>query len=51
MTITVPKKPPIRVNDRIRIPQIRVIDEAGNQLGILSNTEALSLAQEKGLDL
>lgn len=51
MTITVPKKPPIRINDRIRIPQIRVIDEAGNQLGIMSNTEALSLAQEKGLDL
>lgn len=51
MTITVPKKPPIRINDRIRIPQIRVIDEAGNQLGIMSNTEALSLAQDKGLDL
>jgi len=51
MTITVPKKPAIRVNDRIRIPQVRVIDDEGNQLGIMSNTEALSLAQEKGMDL
>jgi translation initiation factor IF-3 len=51
MAINIPKKPTIRVNDRIRIPQIRVIDEAGNQLGIMSNTEALSMAQERGLDL
>jgi translation initiation factor IF-3 len=49
--ITVQKKPPIRVNDRIRIPQIRVIDADGSQLGIMSNTDALALAQERGLDL
>lgn len=51
MVINVPKKPAIRVNDRIRIPQVRVIDEEGNQLGIMSNLEALSLAQERMLDL
>lgn len=51
VNINLPKKPTIRVNDRIRIPQVRVIDEAGNQLGILTNLEALSLAQERGLDL
>lgn len=51
MTITVPKKPAIRINDRIRIPQVRVIDDEGNQLGIMSNTEALAMAQEKGMDL
>lgn len=49
--INVPKKPAIRVNDRIRIPQVRVIDEEGNQLGIMSNLEALNLAQERMLDL
>jgi translation initiation factor IF-3 len=51
IVINIPKKPTIRVNDRIRIPQVRVIDEAGNQLGIMTNTEALSLAQERGMDL
>jgi translation initiation factor IF-3 len=51
VVINIPKKPTIRVNDRIRIPQVRVIDESGTQLGIMSNTEALSLAQERGLDL
>ena len=49
--ITVSKKPAVRVNDRIRIPQVRVIDEEGNQLGIMTNLEALSLAQERNLDL
>ena len=45
------KKQQVRVNDRIRIPQIRVIDADGSQLGIMTNTDALALAQEKGLDL
>ena len=45
------KKQQIRINDRIRIPQIRVIDADGSQLGIMTNTDALTLAQEKGLDL
>jgi len=40
-----------RVNERIRIREIRVIDDEGNQVGILSPQEALKLAREKGLDL
>jgi translation initiation factor IF-3 len=40
-----------RLNDQIRAPQLRVIDEDGKQLGILSRQEALALAEEKGLDL
>ena len=40
-----------RLNGEIRAPRLRVIDEDGKQLGILSNTEALSLAQERELDL
>ena len=35
----------------IRIPQVRVIDDEGNQLGVMPTPRALELAQEKGLDL
>jgi translation initiation factor IF-3 len=35
----------------IRIPQVRVIDEEGNQLGIMPTPRALEMAQERGLDL
>jgi translation initiation factor IF-3 len=35
----------------IRIPQVRVIDEEGNQLGVMPTFEALKLAQERGYDL
>ena len=35
----------------IRIPQVRVIDEDGNQMGVMSTLDALRLAQERGYDL
>jgi translation initiation factor IF-3 len=35
----------------IRVPQVRVVDEEGGQLGVMPTAEALGLAQEKGLDL
>jgi len=35
----------------IRISPVRVIDEDGNQIGIMSNEEALDMARERGLDL
>ena len=41
----------IRINDRIRAREIRVIDENGEQLGILPPFEALRVARERGLDL
>ncbi|HEY2888913.1 MAG TPA: translation initiation factor IF-3 [Candidatus Limnocylindrales bacterium] len=41
----------LRVNQMIRIPQVRVIDEEGNQLGIMPTPRALEMAQERGLDL
>src|ERR1700744_231530 len=41
----------IRTNDRIRAREIRVIDENGEQLGILTPFEALKIARERGLDL
>lgn len=46
MTIQAP-----RVNRRIRIPQVRVIDDEGAQVGIMPTSEALALAEERGLDL
>jgi len=41
----------IRTNDRIRAREIRVIDDEGNQIGILPPFEALKMAREKKLDL
>ena len=41
----------IRVNRQIRAREIRVIDEEGNQLGMMNPQQAFSLAQERGLDL
>jgi len=35
----------------IRIPQVRVVDEEGSQLGVMPTAEALRLAQERGYDL
>ena len=40
-----------QINERIRFPKIRVIDTDRSQLGILSPEEALTLAEQKGLDL
>lgn len=35
----------------IRVPQVRLIDETGNQVGIIETSKALWLAKEKGLSL
>lgn len=41
----------VRINEAIRSPQLRVIDENDNQLGVISRHEALSLARQADLDL
>ncbi|MFH0853068.1 MAG: translation initiation factor IF-3 [bacterium] len=41
----------LRLNHFIRDPEVRVIDENNNQLGVIKTTEALRLAQEHDLDL
>src|SRR6201999_894125 len=41
----------IRVNHRIRVPEVRVIAADGSMLGGLQTHEALRRAQEQGLDL
>ena len=40
-----------RINERIRVPQVRLIDENGGQVGVVPTHEALRMAREKGLDL
>jgi len=42
---------PLRVNEQIRIRQVRVIDDDGTQLGVMPIEQALALRQQKGLDL
>lgn len=41
----------IRANEQIRVPQIRLIGAAGEQIGIVPTKEGLRRAQESGLDL
>lgn len=40
-----------RINERIRVPEVRLIDNEGEQLGIVKTQEALELARSRGLDL
>ena len=40
-----------RVNEMIRVREIRLIDDEGNQMGIVPTMEALRMAKDKGLDL
>jgi translation initiation factor IF-3 len=39
------------VNERIRVREVRVIDDTGQQLGIMPPQQALTIARQKGLDL
>ena len=39
------------INEKIKYPQVRLIDVLGSQLGIFSSEEAFKLALDKGLDL
>jgi translation initiation factor IF-3 len=41
----------VRVNERIRVREIRVIDDTGQPLGIMAPQQALVIARQKGLDL
>lgn len=40
-----------RINEEIRVREVRVVDAEGNQIGIMPTREALRLAEEKQLDL
>ena len=40
-----------RTNEMIRVREVRLIDDEGNQLGIVPTQEALRMAKDKDLDL
>lgn len=40
-----------RINHQIKAPELRVINETGEQLGIMKTSQALQLAIDNGLDL
>ncbi len=46
-----PERDTTRINDRIRVPEVRVIDDEGNQVGVMKTPDALTFAQERDLDL
>ena len=45
------KKEKFRVNEYITAPEVRVVNEAGDMLGVMSATQAISLAMDEGMDL
>ncbi|MBA2741605.1 MAG: translation initiation factor IF-3, partial [Actinobacteria bacterium] len=47
----VPRTRPERINEEIRAQRVRLVDEEGGQVGILTTREALEFANTKGLDL
>jgi translation initiation factor IF-3 len=48
---TPPERDTTRINERIRIKEVRLIDEKGEQVGVLPTSEALERARTAGLDL
>ena len=46
-----PERDQTRINDRIRVPEVRLVGEDGKQIGVVKTTEALAYAQERDLDL
>jgi translation initiation factor IF-3 len=46
-----PERDPTRINERIRVAEVRLIDEDGSQIGVVKTDDALKLAHERDLDL
>jgi translation initiation factor IF-3 len=46
-----PERDQTRTNDRIRVPEVRLIGDDGKQIGVVKTDEALRYAQERDLDL
>jgi translation initiation factor IF-3 len=46
-----PERDQTRINERIRVPEVRVIDDEGNQAGVMKTPDAVKFAQERDLDL
>jgi translation initiation factor IF-3 len=46
-----PERDSTRINERIRVPEVRLIDENGEQVGVIPTDQALEQARERDLDL
>ncbi len=46
-----PERDQTRINERIRVPEVRLIDETGQQVGVMRTDQALRYAQDRDLDL
>jgi translation initiation factor IF-3 len=46
-----PERDQTRINDRIRVPEVRLVGEDGKQIGVIKTAEALAYAQQRDLDL
>ncbi|MGE5596547.1 MAG: translation initiation factor IF-3 [Hyphomicrobiales bacterium] len=46
-----PVAPEPRINERIRVPEVRLIDEEGRQVGIVRTAEAIAMARQRDVDL
>lgn len=45
------REPEVRVNQRIRAREVRLVDEDGQQIGVVPTKEALQMSEERGVDL
>ncbi|MFN0095239.1 MAG: translation initiation factor IF-3 [Dehalococcoidia bacterium] len=43
--------PDPRINERIRVPEVRLIDEEGRQIGVVRTVEAIQMARQRDVDL
>ncbi len=46
-----PERDSTRINERIRVPEVRLIDDHGDQVGVMKTEDALRYAQDRDLDL
>ena len=46
-----PERDRTRINERIGVREVRLVDEDGKQIGVIPTQEALKLAQDRDLDL
>ncbi len=46
-----PAPPEPRINERIRVPEVRLIDENGAQVGVIRTSEAIGMARQRDVDL
>lgn len=46
-----PERDLTRINERIRVPEVRLIDDQGQQVGVMKTADALRFAQQRELDL